>query len=217
MSSAALLDRDAVASTAAIVETPEPLTPHRYRLTVAEYHRLGENGIFDEDFRVELIEGDLIAMPPIGEQHASKTRQLNRLFSLQVGDTAIVDVQNPVALDVHSEPQPDMVLLKPRPDFYASAHPGPEDVLLLIEVSDSTLRYDRDIKVPLYAKAGIPEVWLLDVTGQRLEIYRRPSLEGYREIHYPAPTESIAPVLLPELILSVASLFVPVPSTRREA
>lgn len=217
MSSAALLDRDAVASTAAIVETPEPLTPHRYRLTVAEYHRLGENGIFDEDFRVELIEGDLIAMPSIGEQHASKTRQLNRLFSLQVGDTAIVDVQNPVALDVHSEPQPDMVLLKPRPDFYASAHPGPEDVLLLIEVSDSTLRYDRDIKVPLYAKAGIPEVWLLDVTGQRLEIYRRPSPEGYREIHYPAPTESIAPVLLPELILSVASLFVPVPSTRREA
>ena len=217
MSSAALLDRDAVASTAAIVETPEPLTPHRYRLTVAEYHRLGENGIFDEDFRVELIEGDLIAMPPIGEQHASKTRLLNRLFSLQVGDTAIVDVQNPVALDVHSEPQPDMVLLKPRPDFYASAHPGPEDVLLLIEVSDSTLRYDRDIKVPLYAKAGIPEVWLLDVTGQRLEIYRRPSLEGYREIHYPAPTESIAPVLLPELILSVASLFVPAPSTRREA
>jgi Uma2 family endonuclease len=213
MSNAALLDRDVVAATAATVETPEPLTPHRYRLTVAEYHRLGENGIFDEDSRVELIEGDLIAMPPIGEQHASKTRRLNRLFSLQVGDTAIVDVQNPVMLDARSEPQPDMVLLKPRPDFYEIAHPRPEDVLLLIEVSDSTLRYDRDTKVPLYARAGIPEVWLLDVAGQRLEIYRRPSPEGYREIHYPAPTDSIAPVLLPELSLSVASLFIPLPST----
>jgi len=215
MSNATLLDRDAVAATAATVETPEPLTPHRYRLTVAEYHRLGENGIFDEDSRVELIEGDLIAMPPIGEQHASKTRRLNRLFSLQVGDTAIVDVQNPVMLDARSEPQPDMVLLKPRPDFYESAHPRPEDVLLLIEVSDSTLRYDRDTKVPLYARAGIPEVWLLDVAGQRLEIYRRPSPEGYREIHYPAPAESIAPVLLPELVLSVAGLLIPPPSTKR--
>ena len=215
MSNAALLDRDTVAATAAVPDAPEPLTPHRYRLTVTEYHRLGENGIFDEDSRVEMIEGDLIVMPPIGEQHASKTRLLNRLFSLQVGDTAIVDVQNPVALDAHSEPQPDMVLLKPRPDFYESAHPRPEDVLLLIEVSDSTLRYDRDTKVPLYAKAGIPEVWLLDVAGQRLEIYRRPSPEGYREIRYPEATENIAPVLLPELSLSVASLFIPAPSTPR--
>ena len=215
MSNAALLDRDTVAATAAVPDAPEPLTPHRYRLTVTEYHRLGENGIFDEDSRVEMIEGDLIVMPPIGEQHASKTRLLNRLFSLQVGDTAIVDVQNPVVLNAHSEPQPDMVLLKPRPDFYESAYPRPEDVLLLIEVSDSTLRYDRDTKVPLYAKAGIPEVWLLDVAGQRLEIYRRPSPEGYREIRYPEATENIAPVLLPELSLSVASLFIPAPSTPR--
>ena len=217
MSRAALLGREAVTPTAAAPDTLEPLTPHRYRLTVTEYHRLGENGIFDEDSRVELIEGDLIAMPPIGEQHASKTRRLNRLFSLQVGDTAIVDVQNPVMLDAHSEPQPDIVLLKPCPDFYESAHPRPEDVLLLIEVSDSTLRYDRDIKVPLYAKAGIAEVWLLDAASQRLEIYRRPSPGGYREIHYPALTDNIAPVLLPELSLSVASLFVSVPPTQREA
>lgn len=217
MSSATLLDREAVTPTAVIPDTPESLAPHRYRLTVAEYHRLGEMGIFDEDSRVELIEGDLIAMPPIGEQHASKTRQLNRLFSTRVREAAFVDVQNPVALDGHSEPQPDIVLLKPRPDFYESAHPRPEDVLLLIEVSDSTLRYDRDTKVPLYARAGIPEVWLLDLAGQRLEVYRRPSPEGYREIHYPAPAESIAPVLLPELILSVASLFVPTSLTRREA
>ena len=217
MSNTALLDRDAVTATAAVLDAPEPLTPHRYRLTATEYHRLGENRIFDEDSRVELIDGDLIAMPPIGEQHASKIRRLNRLFSLQVGDAAIVDVQNPVMLDAHSEPQPDIVLLKLRPDFYESAHPGPEDVLLLIEVSDSTLRYDRDIKVPLYAKAGIAEVWLLDVAGQRLEVYRRPSPDGYREVHYPALTDNIAPVLLPELSLSVAKLFVSVPPAQREA
>ena len=209
MSRAALLDRDAVAATAAVPDAPEPLTPHRYRLTVTEYHRLGENGIFDEDSRVELIEGDLIAMPPIGERHASKTRQLNRLFSLQVGDTAIVDMQNPVMLDAHSEPQPDMVLLKPRPDFYETAHPRPEDVLLLIEVSDSTLRYDRDTKVPLYAKAGIPEVWLLDLMNQRIAIYRHPSADGYRQIQFPAPEELISPSLLPELTLRIADLFLP--------
>lgn len=117
-----------------------------------------------------------------------------------------MDVQNPVALDRHSEPQPDLALLKPRPDFYESGHPQPEDVLLFLEISDSTLRYDRDIKVPLYASAGIPEVWLLDLAYQRLEVYRRPSTEGYREILYPAFDETIAPVLLPDLVLPVNSL-----------
>jgi Uma2 family endonuclease len=207
MPKTATLDREATTSTTTIPNAPESCAPHRYRLTVAEYHRLGEMAIFDEDSRVELIEGDLIAMPPIGEQHASKTRQLNRLFSARVGEAALVDVQNPVALDRHSEPQPDIALLKPCPDFYESSHPHPEDVLLLLEISDSTLRYDRDIKVPLYARAGIPEVWLLDLPGQRLEVYRRPSTEGYREILYPASDETIAPVLLPEMVLLVNSLL----------
>ncbi len=216
MSSAALLDREAVASTVATVETPESSTPHRYRLTVAEYHRLGEIGIFDEDSRVELIEGDLIAMPPIGEQHAGHLDHIARPFFRQITQ-GIVRVQGPIQLDDRSEPQPDLVVLRYREDFYTRSHPRPEDVLLLIEVSDSTLHYDRDTKVPLYAKAGISEAWLLDVAGQRLEVYRRPSPEGYREIHYPAPTDHIAPVLLPELSLNVASLFVPAPPTEGEA
>jgi Uma2 family endonuclease len=207
MPKAATLDRNATTSTTAHSNTPESFVPHRYRLTVAEYHRLGEMTIFDENSRLELIEGDLIAMPPIGERHAGKTRQLNRLFSARVGEAALVDVQNPVALDRYSEPQPDMALLKPRPDFYESSHPHPEDVLLLLEISDSTLRYDREIKVPLYARAGIPEVWLLDLPGRRLEVYRRPSAEGYREILYPASDETIAPVLLPEMVLLVNSLL----------
>jgi len=219
MSSATLLDREAVTPTAVIPDTPESLAPHRYRLTVAEYHRLGEIGIFNEDSRVELIEGDLIAMPPIGCQHAGHLDHIARPFFRQVTQgqvtEGIVRVQSPIQLGDHSEPQPDLAVLRYREDFYTQSHPRPEDVLLLIEVSDSTLRYDRDTKVPLYARAGIPEVWLLDVAGQRLEIYRRPSPEGYREIHYPAPAESIAPVLLPELVLSVASLFIPLPSTKR--
>jgi Uma2 family endonuclease len=210
MSSTTLPDREAVTSTAVVADTPESLAPHRYRLTVAEYHRLGEIGIFAEDSRVELIEGDLIAMPPTGCQHAGHLDHIARPFFRQVTE-GIVRMQSPIQLGDCSEPQPDLVVLRYREDFYTRAHPRPEDVLLLIEVSDSTLRYDRDTKVPLYARAGVPEVWLLDLAGQRLEIYRRPSLEGYREIHYPAPTDSIAPVLLPELILNVASLFIPAP------
>ena len=186
--------------------------PRRYRLTVAQYHQLAEAGVLNEDSRVELIEGDLIAMPPIGERHASATRRLNQFFSRHVGDTALVDVQNPVALNANSEPQPDIVLLKPCPDFYEHGHPVPADGLLLIEVSDSTLRYDRDTKIPLYAKAGIAEVWILDIALQRLEAYRRPSVDGYREVLYPGLQESIAPVLLPELAISVKSLFVGLPS-----
>lgn len=187
--------------------TLDSSVPHRYRLTLAAYHQLANVGVFNEDSRLELIEGDLIAMPPIGERHASQTRRINQLFSRQIGDTAIVDVQNPVALNAYSEPQPDIVLLKPRADFYEHSHPGPMDILLIIEVSDSTLRYDRETKVPLYAQAGIPEVWVLDIVHQRLEVYRCPSQEGYREVRYPALQEFIAPVLLPNLTVSVQSLL----------
>lgn len=185
--------------------------PHRYRLTVAAYHQLANVGVFNEDSKLELIEGDLIAMPPIGERHASQTRRMNHLFSKQVGDAAIVDMQNPLALNAYSEPQPDMVLLKPRADFYEHSHPGPTDILLIIEVSDSTLRYDRETKIPLYAKAGVPEVWVLDIVHQRLEVYRRPSPDGYREVRYPELQEMITPVLLPNLTISVQSLLTGLP------
>lgn len=185
----------------------EIAAPHRYPLTTTVYHQLASLGVFNEDARLELIEGDLIAMPPIGERHASQTRRLNQLFSRQVGDVATVDVQNPVALSAYSEPQPDIMLLKPRADFYEQVHPGPADVLLIIEVSDSTLRYDRDTKVPLYARAGIPEVWVVDLLRQRLEVYRCPSSDGYREVRYPALSDGIAPVLLPDLAISVQTLL----------
>ena len=138
MSDAEALDRDAAVAPATIPDFPKPCVPHRYRLTVAAYHQLGEIGVFNENSRVDLINGELITMPPIGEQHAGNTRRINQLFSRRVGTSAIVDVQNPVALDAHSEPQPDIALLKPRVDFYDHSHPRPEDILLLVEVSDST-------------------------------------------------------------------------------
>ncbi len=202
------MNRVAGSESESLWEAPDQSAPHRYRLTAGQYHQLAEVGVFNEDSRVELIEGDLIAMPPIGEGHASTTRRINQLFSRQVGDAALVDVQNPLALDANSEPQPDIVLLKPCPDFYEHGHPGPSDVLLLIEISDSSLRYDRDVKIPLYAKVGIAEVWIVDIVHQRLEVYRRPSEDGYREVLYPALQETIAPVLLPQLSVSIERLWV---------
>lgn len=206
MSSAALLDREAGVSTAAVPDAPQSPTPHRYRLTVAEYHRLGESGIFDEGSRIELIEGDLIAMPPIGSQHAGYLDRIAQPIFRQTTQ-GIVRVQSPIKLSDHSEPQPDLTILRYREDFYTSAHPAPADVLLIIEIADSTLQYDRDTKIPLYAKAGIPEAWLLDLVNRRVAVYRYPSADGYRQIQFPAPDEQISPTLLPELTLRVKDLF----------
>ena len=211
MSNAAVLDRETSIAPAAIPDRPELSGPHRYRLAVADYHRLGEAGVINEDSRVELIEGDLIAMPRIGSQHAAHLDCAVQKIFQRTGSQAIVRVQSPIQLDQRSEPEPDLALLRPRADFYAQSHPTPEDILLLIEVSDSTLDYDRDIKMPLYAKAGIPEVWLLDLVNRRLAIYRRPSPDGYREVLYPALDESIAPVLLSGLAIEVGQLLITAP------
>ncbi len=199
-------DQTTTASAGAIIGSPESVAPHRYRLTVAEYHRLHELGVFDEDSRIELIEGDLIAMPPIGSQHAGHLDRIAQPIFRQTTQ-GIVRVQSPIKLGDHSEPQPDLTILRYREDFYTGAHPTPSDVMLIIEIADSTLHYDRDTKIPLYAKAGIPEVWLLDLTSQQIAVYRRPSADGYRTIQFPAPEERISPVLLPELTLSIADLF----------
>ena len=125
-----------------------------FRLGVDAYHEMIDNGIFDEDDRVELIEGELRAMPPIKPDHAGKNNRLNRLLNRRVGDEALVTVQNPLTLPPHSEPEPDLMLLRPRDDFYERANPTPKDTLLVIEICDSSLRYDQEVKVPLYAAHG---------------------------------------------------------------
>jgi len=188
----------------------------RRRFSTEEYHRMVQAGILHEDDRVELIEGEIVEMAPIGSYHASRVILLNRLFSQRVGERAIVGVQSPIHLGEHSEPQPDIVLLRPRPDFYANSHPSPEDILLLIEVAVTSLDYDREVKVPLYARAGIGETWLVvpsashalsevegsgqALAGESIEVYRRPGPEG-RQVRSVRRGERLAPEALPEVQL----------------
>ena len=149
----------------------------RHRLTVDDFHKMGEAGILAPDARVELIEGEVIDMTPIGSRHAGLVKRLNDVLTRQVQGKAIV-----VVLGEESEPQPDLMVLHRREDYYAAEHPGPGDVLLLIEVADSTVAYDRDVKIPLYARHGIGEVWLVDLEEQRIEAYHHPQGGEYRHV-----------------------------------
>jgi Uma2 family endonuclease len=139
-------------------------------------------GILNEDDRVELIRGEIIEMAAIGTKHAACVRRLDNVLHTKLGDKVIISVQNPVGLDDISQPQPDVVLLKPREDFYASAHPQPKDILLVIEVADSTIKYDREVKIPLYAQEGVIEVWLVDINSECVEVYREPANGIYKNM-----------------------------------
>ena len=155
----------------------------RRSFTVAEYRRMVEAGILSEADRVELIDGEVFEMSPIGEPHAACVDVLNELIRDRLGHSVIVRVQGPVQLDDFSEPQPDVSILKRRDDFYRTAHPRPEDIILVIEVSDTTLEYDRQIKVPLYARAGVPEVWVVNVSDERIETYANPAGGAYQTVN----------------------------------
>lgn len=157
------------------------VTVERYRYTVDEYQRMAEVGILGEDDRVELLEGEITVMTPIGRRHAACVDRLNRLLVERCGEAAIVRIQGPVRLSDHSEPEPDVALLRPRDDFYASGHPGPADVFLVIEVADSSLDYDRKIKLPLYAKSGVAACWIIDLGRGSLDVYGRPGAADYTE------------------------------------
>ncbi len=152
------------------------------QFSIQDYHQMVVAGILSEDERVELIQGEIIKMSPIGIRHASCVNRLLKLFSQSLGDRATVIVQNPVVLNNFSEPQPDVALLKPREDFYATGHPQPQDILLLVEVADTTIESDRAIKIPLYASSGITEVWLIDVNEQVIEVFREPTDNSYQNI-----------------------------------
>ena len=183
----------------------EPMEVRRWRFTVHDYHRMGEAEILHEDDRVELIEGELVEMPAIGTRHFACVNRLNRLIMRAVGDAAIVSVQNPVRLNEYNEPQPDLTMIRPR-DYRVSL-PVPEDVLLLIEVSDTTLAYDRNVKLPLYARAGIGEVWIVDLQGGVIERHTDPSEDGYRGLERARRGETLGSVTLPDLSLSVDDVF----------
>jgi len=152
----------------------------RHRFDVDAFHRMSETGILAPDARVELIHGEMLDMAPIGSRHAAVVNRLNSCLVKAFGAHGIVSVQHPLRLDGYSLPQPDVAVLKPRADFYETRHPTAEDVLLVVEVSDTTLRYDRQIKVPLYAARGVTELWLIDVAGKQVLVMREPLRGQYR-------------------------------------
>src|SRR5881397_290366 len=146
----------------------------RRRFTVDEYHRMGEAGILNEDDRVELIRGEIVKMSPIGIQHAACVARLTEILLGRLRGRATLWPQNPLTILPDSEPQPDIILLRHRADFYAGELPGPDDVALLVEVADTSLRYDRHVKGPLYAEAGVQDYWIVDLTGGAVEVHREP-------------------------------------------
>ena len=181
--------------------------PTRRRFTIHDYHRMGEAGIFHEDDRVELLDGEIIEMSPIGTRHTGGVNRLNALFTRRFGRRAVVSVQNPIVLDDYSEPQPDLTILAARSDYYSTAHPRPPDVLLAIEVSDSSVSYDRTIKLGLYARKHLRELWLIDIPGGAVDVYRRPSSSGYREHQRLTRGRRIAPLAFPRVHFRIADIL----------
>lgn len=178
------------------------------RFTVDDYERMIEAGILDENDRVELIRGEIVEMAAVGGPHASCVDRLTFQFSRHPAiGLVIVRVQSPIKLAPHSEPEPDISLLRPREDYYASGHPGPDDILLIVEVSDSSLPYDRGTKVPLYAEAGIVEVWLVDIEHQRIELFSQPEAGQYRQHDVLQRDAVLTPQALPDVTIPVRAIL----------
>lgn len=180
-----------------------------YRFTTEQFHRMEKAGLLPRDQRFELLNGQVMLMMAIGPRHASLVRYLHQYQTQQVGHLVMVDAQHPIYLDRYSEPQPDLALLRPRADFYMTHHPTPEDVLLVVEVSDSTLQADRRQKVPLYAQAGIVEVWLLAPAQQYVEVYRKPEGGQYREVVQVRTGDRLCPAAFPDVPFPVVELLGP--------
>lgn len=182
----------------------------RRRFTVEEYYRMAEVGILGPEDRVELIEGEIVTMAPIGNPHAACVARLTHRLFRAVGERALVWPQgNPVHLPPRSVPQPDVALLRPRPDDYSRSSARPQDILLLVEVADTTYRYDRRVKLPLYARAGVAEVWIVDLQHDIVEVYRKPAPEGYASAQRVERGGSVAPAALPDAVVTVAEILPP--------
>ncbi|HYR84322.1 MAG TPA: Uma2 family endonuclease [Terriglobia bacterium] len=179
----------------------------RRLFTVHDYHRMVDAGILSEDDRVELIRGEILAMSPIGPRHSAAVLRANQALVRIVGDRAIVGVQGSVRLDEYDEPQPDLYLLRPKDDFYASGHAGPSDIFLIIEVADSSLEYDRTIKLDLYAETGVPEYWISDLRNDCLIAHSHLHENSYRTTQQFPRGNTIAPQLLPECRIPIDVLL----------
>ena len=183
------------------------LTPHPKKFTRDIYHKMAESAIFQESDRLELIKGEIIEMSPVGTRHASCVNKLNQLLGKKLPSETIISVQNPIVLTNNSEPQPDLVILKYRPDFYANEHPHPEDILLLIEVSDSSIDYDKNVKIPLYAENKISEVWLVNLNDNCVEIHQKPYQNYYQIIQKLSSINNAILSNFPTIEIKISELF----------
>ncbi len=182
--------------------------PSRHRLDVDEYYRIGEAGIFGEDDRIELIDGALIDMAPISQPHAGIVSALCEVLVLASSHRHIVWPQNSIRLDRWNAPQPDLAVLRRRPDFYSRGErAGAADVLLILEVADFSLKYDQLVKLPLYARAGIPELWIVDAQRRTLIAYRNPAGDGYAETTNHQSGDVLALALAPDIVVRLDLLF----------
>ena len=181
----------------------------RHSFTVDEFAKMGEAGIFTEDDRVELIDGEIREMAPIGSLHAGIVNRLNVMLVELLGRSAIVGVQNPMQLDLHNEPQPDITILASRDDYYMGGHPKPGDTLLVIEVADSSLAYDVHEKAPRYARTLVPEVWIVDVEAQVVRVFTEPGPSGYEDERVAARGDAITATRIEALRIDVAEIFGP--------
>lgn len=193
-----------------VIDTPTSTIPRqrrRWRFDVTDYVRLYESGFIPEDARTELVEGEIRIMAPIGPEHGSSVITLNMLFAQRVGRRALVSPQNSLQLGGRTLLQPDIVLLRPDPGAYRDRYPEATDVLLLVEVSKSSLRYDRKHKVPLYARHGIAEVWIAAIAERRLEVYREPAGDHYASVVALTERDTVAAVALPDIVLDVGEIL----------
>ena len=179
----------------------------RRLFTVDECYKMLEAGILTENERLEIIRGEIIKISSITPPHAACVKRLNKLFFLRLGETVTVGIQDSVRLNNTSEPQPDISLLQRRPDFYETQKPQPENVFLLIEVSDTTIKYDREIKVPLYAENNIVEVCLVNLTEDCLEVYRQPTANGYEIVQTFQRGETVEIQALPNVTFTVDEIL----------
>ncbi len=183
------------------------LVQTKHRFSVKEYYRMAETGVLPPDARVELLNGEIIDISPIGPFHGGLVNRLVRLFTKNSKGRWIVSAQNPLRLDDHSEPEPDLMLLKPAADDYTSRHPQPDDVFLLIEVSDTTLDYDRMEKLPAYGRAGVAEVWIVNLNDATIEVHREPHFTGYGSKTILRAGSQAAPLAFPDAAVDVAELL----------
>ncbi|MEO8084460.1 MAG: Uma2 family endonuclease, partial [Ardenticatenales bacterium] len=196
------------ATDAPIVNDPVLLTVRR-RITADDYHTMADVGLIGPDERTELLDGEVVTKMTINSLHAGCVNRLNGLLGALLAGRAIVSVQNPVRLDDHSEPEPDVAVLAPRDDFYGRSHAHPGDVVWLVEVSDTSRRLDRDVKIPLYAASRIPEVWLVDLAAATIEVHRDPDAAGYRLVQRFGRGDVLHPAAFPDLAVAVDAILGP--------